>query len=119
MRKIALAAVIVVAAVCLAAGCRLFNRAAQSAATDKLLELGQRAADAEEMHLHHAPGGEPRFAGRLEDLLPFDPTLADDPAVVFDFGPADDANYSITITRAGSPGKAVCDAETGCRVEMK
>jgi hypothetical protein len=116
MKSIWPALAFIALALCSGAGCDKLAawRGAAAPGPNKLLALGQRAADAEEMHLHHAPGGESRFTDRLEDLLPFDRTLADDPAVTFEFGPADGGNYRLTIRRTGQRGSVVCDAETGC-----
>jgi hypothetical protein len=76
--------------------------------------VAQKAADAEEMHYHHAPGETPSYTDRLEDLLAYDESLTEDPAVTFAFGAAGAEGYQFTVSRPGAPTVA-CNADDGCR----
>lgn len=82
----------------------------------QLLDVARRAADCEELVLHHALRPEAGYTSSLDDLLRFDASLTDDPQIDIRFGPFSASGYSFTVHHRGVDAEAVCTAADGCRL---
>ncbi len=82
-----------------------------------LLDRARRTIDAQEMYLQHGSApAEPRYAQNLAELLTFDVSLTDDPAVTFHFGEGGNEGYRLILQRVDAAWHIECGDREDCRL---